>query len=85
MIRKKFTLTNDSGLHARPASFIVKAAADFKSDVFLIKDTMAYNAKSILGLISMGAGKGTELVLEVSGEDEEAAALALFEIIEGMN
>lgn len=82
MIEKKFTLKNDTGLHARPASFFVKTAADFESDVFLIKDDMAYNAKSILGLLSMGAGKGTELVLQVIGKDEAAAAAALLQIIE---
>jgi len=85
MIRRKFILSNEAGFHARPASIFVKTAAGFTSDVFLIKDAITYNAKSILGLMSMGAGPGTELVLEVVGEDEEAAALALFHIIETMN
>lgn len=85
MIRKKIVLQNKAGLHARPASLLVKTAAGFVSDVFVVKDAITYNAKSILGLMSMGAGPGTELVLEIVGEDEEAAAAALLKIIEEIN
>lgn len=84
MIQKEFTLKNETGFHARPASIFVKTASGFKSDVTLIKDTVPFNAKSIMGLLSMGAGFGTRLVLLVEGPDEEAAAEALLRILENM-
>ncbi len=84
MIRKSFILKNETGFHARPVSFFVKAAAGFESDVILLKDTVPYNAKSILGLLSMGAGMGTELVLQVDGPDEAAAMDALLKVLEDM-
>lgn len=84
MIETKFTLLNETGFHARPASIFVKAATGFTSDVFIVKDGEQYNAKSIMGLLSMGAGKGTEILLQVSGEDEEAATHALVEILKEM-
>lgn len=85
MIKKNFTMKNETGFHARPASIFVKTATTFKSDVTLIKDEQEYNAKSIMGLLSMGAGMGTELVLQVSGVDEEAAVEALMQVLETMN
>lgn len=85
MIQKTFILKNESGLHARPASVFVVTASRFQSDVTLIRDKYAYNAKSILGILSMGASMGTELVLEVSGEDEEAAMEALLQVLEAMS
>ncbi|WP_430886168.1 HPr family phosphocarrier protein [Fusibacter sp. JL216-2] len=84
MIETKFTLLNETGFHARPASIFVKEATGYSSDVFIVKDGEKYNAKSIMGLLSMGAGKGTEILLQVSGDDEEAASSALIEVLKEM-
>ena len=85
MIETNFTLLNETGFHARPASVFVKAATAFKSEVFIIKDDESYNAKSIMGLLSMGAGKGTKILLQVSGEDESSASEELLEILRNMD
>ncbi|MGV8146420.1 MAG: HPr family phosphocarrier protein [Alkaliphilus sp.] len=85
MIEKKFVLRNETGMHARPASVFVKAASAYSSEIFLVKDGEKYNAKSILGLLSMGASQGTELLLIVDGDDEKTATKELLEIIENMN
>ncbi|MCD5415317.1 MAG: HPr family phosphocarrier protein [Clostridiales bacterium] len=85
MIEKKFVLQSETGMHARPASIFVKAAGAYSSEIFLVKDGEKYNAKSILGLLSMGASQGTELILLVDGEDEKIAVEELMGIIENMN
>lgn len=85
MKETKFVLLNETGFHARPASIFVKAATSYKSDVFILKDSEKYNAKSIMGLLSMGATKGTEILLQVDGEDEEAATEELLEILRTMD
>lgn len=85
MVESKFTLLNETGFHARPASIFVKAATAYKSEIFIIKDDEKYNAKSIMGLLSMGAGKGTEILLQVEGEDETSATEELLEILRTMD
>jgi phosphotransferase system HPr (HPr) family protein len=85
MKETQFVLLNETGFHARPASIFVKAATSYKSDVFIVKDNEKYNAKSIMGLLSMGATKGTEILLQVDGEDEEAATEELLEILRTMD
>jgi len=81
MIQKEYTLNNPQGLHARPASLLVQAASEGKSEVTLINKTKEYNAKSILGVLSMGAQKGDVLLIRVDGPDEvkvESKIQALF-------
>ena len=70
----KFTSTVDfeEGLHARPASLLVKVCQTAKSDIKIAKGDTEVNPKSILGILTLGASQGDELVIEVSGEDEEA-------------
>ena len=85
MVQKNFTLKNEIGLHARPASNFVKTAATFKSEVTFIKDEKEYNGKSIISVLSIGAVMGTELTLQISGIDEEVAIEALTQVIENMN
>ena len=70
-------LQNKTGLHARPASQFVQEASKFKSRLNIIKDGDKFNAKSIMAILSMGAGKGTKLIIEAEGEDEKEAAQAL--------
>lgn len=69
-MEKKIVLESESGLHARPASIFVKEANSSDAEVLLIKDGKEYNGKSIMSILSMGATKGTELILKVTGSDE---------------
>lgn len=74
MIEKKVKIINNAGLHTRPAATIVKLASKYKSDFYLIKDGMQINGKSIIGVMTLAAEKGSELTLIFDGEDEEQAA-----------
>lgn len=77
MIEKEVTVTLDHGLHARPATEFVKAAAAFSSSVKIEKDGKRADAKSILGVMSMAVAKGQVVKLVVDGSDEERAVAAL--------
>lgn len=85
MYREEVILLNETGLHARPASILVKEVSMFKSEINLIKDDKKYNAKSIISLLSMGAAKGDKLLIEAEGEDEEMAVKELIKIINNLN
>ncbi|KAJ53442.1 phosphocarrier protein [Clostridium tetanomorphum] len=82
MIEKNIVIKNETGIHARPAMEIVKEASKFKSEVFIIKNNNNYNAKSIVGIMSMGCVKGDEIVIKASGEDEKEAVESLIDLIE---
>lgn len=84
MYKQEVILESETGLHARPASMFVKEASKYKCDINLIKADQKYNAKSIMGLLSMGAAKGDTLIIEAEGEDEKEAVDALVEIIKNM-
>ena len=71
MITKEIVLLNESGLHARPASMFVKEASKYKCTIKVIKDGKEYNPKSIMSILSMGAGKGDSIVIQAEGENEE--------------
>ncbi len=77
MIRAKVVIGGTVGLHARPAAAFVREAEKFASDVRLTKDGMRVNAKSILALLTLAAESGSEVLLEVSGSDEEQAFAVL--------
>lgn len=68
------TIINNAGLHTRPAATIVKLASKFKSEFFLNKDGLHINGKSIIGVMTLAAEKGSQIVLSFNGEDEEEAA-----------
>jgi len=74
MIEKKVKIINNAGLHTRPAATIVKLAAKFKSDFYIYKDGFKINGKSIIGVMTLAAEKGSELLLIFNGEDEEEAS-----------
>ena len=74
MIRRTVTIRNRAGLHTRPAAAIVKLASKFESEFFVVKDGFRINGKSIIGVMTLAAAQGSELVLEFDGPDEEAAA-----------
>lgn len=81
MISTPVTIINKLGLHARAASKFVTIANQFSSQVFLDKAGQKINAKSIMGVMMLAASKGTELILEVSGNDEENCSQAIIELI----
>ncbi len=82
MVRKNIVVINKSGLHARPASNLVKAASKFKSDITIIFKEKNINVKSLLNVLSAGIVSGSEITLECDGEDEEQALKTLTELIE---
>jgi len=80
MLEKEITVVNRAGIHTRPAASIVKLAARFKSEIFLVRDGFAINAKSIIGVMTLAAEQGAKLFLRVEGEDEEKAANEISEL-----
>lgn len=82
MIKKKVTIVNDAGLHARPAAALVKLASKFESDFYIHMYGYRVNGKSILGVMTLAAEKGAELELELDGPDEKEALNAITELIE---
>lgn len=77
MTQRTVRVVNRAGLHTRPAAMLVKLAATFASDVHLVKDGFHINAKSIIGVMTLAAEHGSELLLEVDGPDEAAAMEAI--------
>ena len=82
MIEKNVKIINKLGLHARPAALIVKTAEQFVSDVFLIKDGLQVNGKSIMGVMMLAAECGSEITIRAIGVDSEAAVEAIGELIQ---
>ena len=74
MLEKTITIVNDAGLHTRPAATIVKMAAKYESEFYIIKDGMNINGKSIIGVMTLAAAKGSTLILNFEGTDEKEAA-----------
>ena len=81
MFMKEPVVNNQVGLHARPATFFIQKANEFKSSIWVEKDERRVNAKSLLGVLSLGIVKGTSITLIGDGPDEEAAINALVELI----
>ena len=81
MFMKETTVNNQVGLHARPATFFIQKANEYKSSIWVEKDDRRVNAKSLLGVLSLGIVKGTAIKLIADGPDEEAAINALVELI----
>jgi phosphocarrier protein HPr len=73
MLRKKVRILNEAGLHARPASSLVKLASKFESDFFIEMQGYKVNGKSILGVMTLAAECGAEMELIINGEDENEA------------
>jgi phosphocarrier protein len=72
-VEKNVEITNETGLHARPASKFVQKAGTFKSDVTIIYGEKEVNAKSIMGVLSLGVSQGNEIIIKCKGEDAETA------------
>jgi phosphocarrier protein len=75
-------IKNEYGLHARPASLLANTASQFQSNITIIKDEKEVNAKSIMNLLLLAAGKDTVLKLSADGPDEDGALSAIKELIE---
>jgi len=81
MFAKEFTIQNSIGLHARPATFFIQKANEFKSSISVSKGDRKVNAKSLLGVLSLGIVRGTEICIEANGPDEQDAVNALGALI----
>jgi phosphotransferase system HPr (HPr) family protein len=82
MASRTVIVVNPQGFHARPAHEFVKLASQFQAEVKIVKDNERINGKSILDLLTLGAGNGTKLSLLATGADAEAAVAALAGLIE---
>ena len=82
MIEETLTLKNRLGLHARAAAKLVHTAGSYQSKVTLQRDGEEVDAKSILGLLLLAAGKGSHLRLRVDGTDEKAAVAAIRDLVD---
>ena len=82
MIKKEVTITNNIGLHARPATFFIQKANSFKSSIWIEKDDRKVNAKSLLGVLSLGIAKGMTVTLIADGQDEGQAIDGLVELVQ---
>ena len=83
MVTQEVTINNEVGLHARPATFFIQKANEFKSGIWVEKDERRVNAKSLLGVLSLGITKGTTIALLADGSDEKEAVAALSELVSG--
>ena len=77
MIQTQVTIVNKLGLHARAASRLVNCASGFASEIEIVRGTRSVNAKSIMGVLTLAAGLGTELVVQANGQDEQQAVDAI--------
>jgi len=78
---KTVTVKNKTGLHARPAAMFVQSAGKFASEIWIEKEGKKVNAKSIMGVMSLGVSQGTEIKIIAKGEDEREAVEKLSELI----
>ncbi len=82
MITRDITIKNSVGLHARPATFFIQKANSYKSSVWVEKDDRRVNAKSLLGVLSLGIVKGMTITLIADGADEAEALAGLAELVD---
>lgn len=82
MIQQEIEIINKLGLHARASAKLTQLAAKFQSEVWMTRNARRVNAKSIMGVMMLAAGKGAKVVLETDGADEQACFDALVELIQ---
>ncbi len=82
MVVKDVMVQNQVGLHARPATFFIQKANEFKSSIWVEKEERRVNAKSLLGVLSLGIVGGTDIRIIADGPDEEAAVDALVALVQ---
>ena len=83
MVSKYVTIINNVGLHARPATFFIQKANSYRSSLWVEKGDRRVNAKSLLGVLSLGISKGAEITIFADGEDEDEAINGLAALIAG--
>jgi len=81
MFLKEIVVQNQVGLHARPATFFIQKANEYKSSIWVEKDEKKVNAKSLLGVLSLGVTKGVSITIMAEGSDEELAVNELVSLI----
>jgi phosphocarrier protein HPr len=77
MVDKQFMVITDTGIHARPATLLVQTASKFNSEINLEYKGKKVNLKSIMGVMSLGIGKGAEIIISAEGNDEQVALSSL--------
>jgi len=82
MTERVITVTNRAGIHARPSALLVQTTKNFSSNIYIEKGMDRINAKSIMGIITLGASYGTELRIIAEGEDEKTAVETLVKLFE---
>ena len=82
MYSKDVMVQNQVGLHARPATFFIQKANEFRSSIWIEKEERRVNAKSLLGILPLGIIGGTQIKIIADGADEQAAVNALVELVE---
>jgi len=82
MTEQKVTVSNRAGIHARPSAILVQKTKNFKSNIYIEKNNDRINAKSIMGIITLGASYGTELKIIADGDDEEDAVETVVRLFE---
>ena len=82
MCVKEVVVKNQVGIHARPATFFIQKANEFKSSIWVEREERRVNAKSLLGVLSLGISGDTEIKIIVDGVDEKEALAALIELVE---
>jgi len=82
MIKSSITISNKLGLHARASAKLTKLAGSFGSEIFLSRNGKRVNAKSIMGVMMLAAGIGSQVEIEADGADEDAAMSALRALVE---
>lgn len=81
MTEKQFVITDEAGIHARPASALVGSLSKFKSDITMEFNGKKVNLKSILGVMSLGVSSGSTVTIAADGEDEEQAIAQITEVM----
>ena len=81
MQRRELEIINKLGLHARASAKLTQLAAKFESDVQVMRNNRRVNAKSIMGVMMLAAGKGSKITVEISGPDEEQAMDAISKLV----
>jgi phosphocarrier protein len=83
MISRSVTIQNSVGLHARPATFFIQKANSYKCSIWVEKEDCRVNAKSLLGVLSLGIVKGTTITIIADGNDENDAVKGLADLVDG--
>ena len=84
-MEKEFVITNEQGIHARPATRLVQLANDYKADLHLLYKGNTVDLKSIMGVLSLGVTRGSTIVVRATGEDENQAMKQITRFFQDLN